>query len=215
MATDSSESHVLKVLVLGDPATGKTSIIKRYVHNFFSGHHKTTVGVDFHLKQLLLGDTTVRLQLWDIAGQDRFGAIARVYYKDALGAILVYDVSRPSTFETVAKWKEEIDSKVTLPNGMPLPVVLLGNKSDLEDAETDGKMMDEFCKEKGFIGYFDTSAKLNINIDKAARFLVDKILEHEDIFRGPKKVPVPGNHNLAYQPGIGNKEAKSSGCCNL
>lgn len=116
--------------------------------------------------------------------------MARVYYKDAFGALLIYDVSRPKTFEAVMKWKAEIDDKVKLPNGKPLPVILLGNKCDLDDAKIDRVKLDEFCAEKGFAGWFDTSAKLNINIDKAARSLVEKILVHQDIFTKKAAPPV-------------------------
>jgi GTPase SAR1 family protein len=88
------------------------------------------------------------------------------------------------------QWKDEIDKKVLLPNEKPLPVVLLGNKCDLDEAEIDKSQLDKFCNEKGFAGWFDTSAKLNINIEKAARFLVERILEHQDIFQKKKVTQV-------------------------
>ena len=127
------------------------------------------------------------------------------------------------------QWKEEIDTKVQLPNGNPLPVVLLGNKIDLDDAEVDKTQLDRFCEEKGFVGWFDTSAKLNINIDKAAKFLVEKILEHKEVFQKKKEAQATFQVLVAHptltsdilvsnrcappQPGMGNKGASNSGCC--
>ncbi|XP_059174795.1 ras-related protein Rab-32-like isoform X3 [Physella acuta] len=171
-----------KILVIGELGTGKTSIIKRYVHAFFSQHYRATIGVDFALKVLNWdADTLIRLQLWDIAGQERFGNMTRVYYKEAVGAFVVFDVTRASTFDAVTKWKGDLDNKVQLADGSPVPCVLLANKCDQakEGLVNNTSQMDEFCKEKGFIGWFETSAKENINIDEAGRFLVTKILEKD------------------------------------
>ncbi|XP_028938423.1 ras-related protein Rab-32 [Ornithorhynchus anatinus] len=170
--------HLFKVLVIGELGVGKTSIIKRYVHQLFSQHYRATIGVDFALKVFHWDNATlVRLQLWDIAGQERFGNMTRVYYKEAVGAFVVFDISRGSTFEAVSKWKNDLDSKVQLPNGSAIPAVLLANKCDQKkDSGQNLSQMDQFCKENGFSGWFETSAKDNINIEEAARFLVEKIL---------------------------------------
>lgn len=180
-STDKRE-HLYKILVIGELGTGKTSIIKRYVHQFFSQHYRATIGVDFALKVLNWdSNTVIRLQLWDIAGQERFGNMTRVYYKEAVGAFVVFDVTRSQTFDAVTKWKTDLDTKVTLPDGSPIPAVMLANKCDQpkEGVVNNPSRMDDFCRERGFVGWFETSAKENINIDEAARFLVNKILINE------------------------------------
>ncbi|XP_075054012.1 ras-related protein Rab-38 [Mixophyes fleayi] len=177
--------HLYKILVIGDLGVGKTSIIKRYVHQNFSPHYRATIGVDFALKVLSWdSDTVVRLQLWDIAGQERFGNMTRVYYREAVGAFIVFDVTRPATFEAVTKWKEDLDSKLTLSSGLPVAAVLLANKCDQgkDGFVNNCTKMDQFCKEHGFVGWFETSAKENINIDEASRCLVKHIIASESDF---------------------------------
>ncbi|KAF9423229.1 hypothetical protein HW555_001298 [Spodoptera exigua] len=178
--------HLYKILVIGELGTGKTSIIKRYVHQFFSQHYRATIGVDFALKVLNWdANTIIRLQLWDIAGQERFGNMTRVYYKEAVGAFIVFDVSRVATFDAVVKWKNDLDAKVQLPDGSPIPCILLANKCDQqkEGIVNSQAKMEEYCREKGFAGWFETSAKENINIEEAARSLVNKILLNDKLLQ--------------------------------
>uniref|UniRef100_A0A8C2JB67 Ras-related protein Rab n=1 Tax=Cyprinus carpio TaxID=7962 RepID=A0A8C2JB67_CYPCA len=176
------KEHLYKILVIGDLGVGKTSIIKRYVHQTYSTNYRATIGVDFALKVLNWDSETVRLQLWDIAGQERFGNMTRVYYREAMGAIIVFDVSRPTTFEAVSKWKEDLDSKLILSNGQSIATVLLANKSDQnrDFLPNNSLKMDQYCKENGFVGWFETSAKENVNINEAANFLVKHIIASEN-----------------------------------
>merc|ERR1712000_115549 len=211
---DGLQEYLYKVLVVGDIGTGKTSIIKRYVHNIFSTNYKSTIGVDFALKVINWDENSVvRLQLWDIAGQERFGNMTRVYYKEAVGAFVVFDVTRVSTFEAVQKWKSDIDAKVFLSENRPIPVVLLANKCDLAGKEgicQDKSQMDKFCQENGFIGWYETSAKDDIGIEDAARKLVEEILQQSP--QGPKKAQAAKN---TVQ--VGGKQppppSNDGGCC--
>uniref|UniRef100_A0A182J543 Ras-related protein Rab n=1 Tax=Anopheles atroparvus TaxID=41427 RepID=A0A182J543_ANOAO len=186
MATGQTEKreHLYKILVIGELGTGKTSFIKRYVHQFFSQNYRATIGVDFALKVLNWDQNTIiRLQLWDIAGQERFGNMTRVYYKEAVGAFIVFDVTRSATFDAVIKWKQDLDSKVQLPDGKPIPCILLANKSDQQKQGivTTPAKLDEYVKEHGFAGWFETSAKENVNIEEAAKALVNKILMNDKL----------------------------------
>lgn len=182
MKQNHRREYLFKILVVGEASTGKTSFIKRYVHQFFSRAYRATIGVDFALKTIQYDEnTSVRLQLWDIAGHERFGSMTRIYYRAAVGAFLVFDVNRPQTFESVMKWKLDLDSKVSLSDGSSIPCLLLANKCDLvKRTDEDEQVLKDFAKQNGFIGCMYTSPKENINIEQAAIVLVSEIMRRQD-----------------------------------
>ena len=162
------------------------------MENTFSFRYKYTIGVDFALKVVELDSkTTVRLQLWDIAGQERFGVMTRVYYKEGAACVIVFDVTERRTFEAALKWKADLDSKVHLPNGDPVPCILVANKCDLEPRPIPREEIDAFVADNGFVAWFEVSAKDAINVDKAMNFLIHRVLnsnpgisaEDDDAFR--------------------------------
>ncbi|KAM6968680.1 ras-related protein Rab-32 [Tautogolabrus adspersus] len=197
------KEKLFKVLVIGDQHVGKSSIILRYVNKRFDEDYKSSIGVDFALKTIEWDrSTVVRLQLWDIAGQERFKKMSRVYYKGAMGALVVFDISDSSTLEAASEWKQDLDSQVCLESGRPVPAVLLANKCDLtgKDSDVEGSL-DCFCTDNSFTGWFETSAKENVNIDEAFAFLVKQMmrcdagLSNEEDHGGRIKLNQPPEEN--------------------
>lgn len=166
-----------KVLVIGEGGTGKTCLIRRYVHGIFQATNKATIGVDFALKVLNHNNRSITLQIWDIAGQERYGQMTRVYYQAAVGAMVVCDITRPETMDLAVKWKQDLDSKVFLGStGKTIPCVLLVNKSDLGQLHKSKEEMDSFCREHNFCGWYETSAKDDKNVSASFNALVEHVL---------------------------------------
>ncbi|XP_034947477.1 ras-related protein Rab-32-like [Chelonus insularis] len=169
---------LFKFLIIGDYGVGKTAIVRRYTEGKFSSNYKITIGADFAIKTLDWDpNTKINLQLWDIAGHERFGYMTRVYYKYALAAALVFDVSRAATFQSVKKWLNDLREKVVLPDGSSIPIVLLANKCDIKHMAIPTEQIIKFCKENKISKWYLTSAKENKNIDEAMYYLVENVLK--------------------------------------
>ncbi|XP_077987592.1 ras-related protein Rab-7L1-like [Glandiceps talaboti] len=169
--------RLFKVLIIGDATVGKTSFVQRYVNDSYRREYKTTIGVDFALKVIQVSDNeTVRLQLWDIAGQERFSSMTRVYYKDAAACVIMFDITAKKTFQNITKWKRDLDSKVSLSDGRPVPCLLIANKSDLPERPVSEDEIEQLAKDSDFIGWTEMSVKEGTNVQEAMKFLVDEIL---------------------------------------
>lgn len=147
-----------KIILLGDSAVGKTSIVTRYIFNSCNPDHQATIGIDFFSKVITENDTTIRLQIWDTAGQEKFHSLIPSYIRNTTVALLIYDITNRATFENLQKWHTAI-----LNTANP-HLFVVGNKVDLEDLRQitieEGKM---FANEIG-ADFIETSARGPTNI---------------------------------------------------
>jgi Ras-related protein Rab-11A len=116
---DSSEDerdqeYLFKIVIIGDSAVGKSNLLSRYARNEFNPLSKATIGVEFQTQSIEIDGKEVKAQIWDTAGQERFRAVTSAYYRGAFGALLVYDICRRSTFDSIPRWLDELKSKVSI-----------------------------------------------------------------------------------------------------
>ena len=165
-----------KCVTIGEPAVGKTSLVRRFTTGKFSESYLKTIGADFTIKYLDYPDKDLRvlLQIWDIAGDIKFKWIRPDYYAEANGAICVYDITRDETFKELDEWLENLRTYCG-----DIPVVLLANKIDLEDQRKVTKEMGEEYSKKKNLPFFETSALSGNNVELAFKLLSDKIIERE------------------------------------
>jgi small GTP-binding protein len=162
-------THIAKAVVVGDAAVGKTSLLVRYVKGIYNPSYILTIGVGFHVKDIVVGDAVLRMQIWDTGGQERFGPIRQLYYRGTKGVLLVYDRANQTSFNRIDYWLKEIKRGCG-----EVPVVLVSNKTDLA-AIVQPEQGQQFAKEQG-MKFVETSAKTDMNTDLAFSTLADLII---------------------------------------
>ena len=150
------DRYILKVCSSGSYRVGKTSLIRRYAENKFTGTYMPTIGVDITTKVITVGNVEVKLILHDTAGQEVFGKLRRRYYEGSIGCLIVYDITRRDSFDSLEHWVADYRSV----QGMDKSIVIIGNKIDLDDSRVVTKEEGEaFAKSLG-VPFYECSAKI-------------------------------------------------------
>lgn len=155
-------AYMFKYIIVGDSFVGKSSILLSFTDKRFDAHKGPTIGIEFGIRNVLVGGQPVKLQIWDTAGQERYQSITRSYYRGVSGALLVYDISRRETFAHLARWLDDMRKHV----GSNTVIMLVGNKADLPRREVAFQEGERFANENGLI-FLETSAKAADHVDDA------------------------------------------------
>ncbi|KAH7825708.1 Rab1c [Monocercomonoides exilis] len=165
--------YIFKLLLIGNSGVGKSCLLLRFSDDTFSPTYVASIGVDFKIRTISIGGKTIKLHLWDTAGQDRFRTIISQYYRGANGIIIVYDVTNRDSFNSIQSWLNEIETfgceKVSR--------LIVGNKSDLNSKRVIPFTLGKQLADSVGIPFLETSAKTSMNVEAAFETMVEEVMK--------------------------------------
>eukprot|EP00730_Choanoeca_flexa_P017603 TRINITY_DN8498_c0_g1_i2.p1 TRINITY_DN8498_c0_g1~~TRINITY_DN8498_c0_g1_i2.p1 ORF type:complete len:224 (+),score=54.96 TRINITY_DN8498_c0_g1_i2:43-714(+) len=178
--------HPVKVLIVGNGAVGKSSMIQRYCKGIFTEAYKKTIGVDFLEKKLQSGNEDLRLMIWDTAGQEEFDSMTKAYYRDAEACVVAFSTIDRASFDAVTSWIKKVEDEVG-----SIPMVLIQNKIDLIDQAAMSKEEAEALAESVQLKFYRTSVQENYNVDEVFKYLAELYVQRLSAKRGAAEAPAP------------------------
>lgn len=207
--------YLFKIVLIGDSSVGKTNLLSRFTRNEFNPDSKATIGVEFATRTLEVDGTKVKTQIWDTAGQERYRAITTAYYRGAVGALVVYDITKAETYDSVSRWLKEMEENAD----DNIVIALVGNKSDLDHMrQVPTEEAQNFATEHNLL-FTETSAFNSDKVDFTFEQLVQNI--HEMVSK--KKFDIEGDNTqgnnlngktITLTPAPKDRKvSKNSNCC--
>lgn len=205
MTTEEHYDFIWKVVLVGDSGVGKTNLLYRFTRNDFNAESKSTIGVEFATRNVSIKGKVVRVQIWDTAGQERYRAITSVYYRGAVGALVVYDITKPLSFSNLEKWLGELHEHAD----QDVCIMVVGNKTDLRHLRAVTLDEGRILAEKNNFSFIETSALDATNVGEAFNNLLVDIfkvqVENKPLDVSPKNVSKKLNNS-------NDTDNKSGGC---
>ncbi|KAJ0052616.1 hypothetical protein Pint_01461 [Pistacia integerrima] len=165
------EEYLFKIVLIGDSAVGKSNLLSRFSRNEFDNNSKATIGVEFQTQVVEIDGKEVKAQIWDTAGQERFRAVTSAYYRGAVGALVVYDITRRSSFDSIKRWLEELTTHCDT----TVARMLVGNKCDLENIRDVSIEEGRSLAEEEGLFFMETSALESANVQTAFEIVIREI----------------------------------------
>lgn len=189
---DDEYDYLFKIVLIGDSGVGKSNLLSRFTRNEFSLESKSTIGVEFATKSIIVDGKVIKAQVWDTAGQERYRAITSAYYRGAVGALLVYDIAKHATYENVERWLKELRDHAD----QNIVIMLVGNKSDLRHLRAVPVEEARAFAEKNNLSFIEASALDSTNVESAFQQILTEIYR---IVSQARQVRAndSGNHQLS------------------